>query len=615
MSFINTTTTTTSSISSSLHRPVMKIDSTFYDLKMFQSLPSAVYFLVQSFIPKDYKNFINSCKTIVNDIKYETVYYNLNQISSFNYCSDEYFRNRILSKIRSKRFQVSINLAQFRRFCAFGRTNASLADNSLYANVQHVHKLKIEGRNDLTDLSLFRNIEELLLINFPVITNTTGLSNISKLSLKGFPLLQDISNLSFLTACSLTGCPMISDISVLADMKYLHLEDCPKIGNISSLGNQIKLSIINCGPIASISNLSKIKYLHLEGLSLIESISCLFENCISLTIINLSTLQNIEAQHIPNQKNQFLYVERCTNLLFISNLPQTSTLRCKELTSLTTLSDLPNLYTLEIMNCSRLMYFPDFPRIETLSFTSFTFQENHFRTNHSTTRIVFPNLRSLSIDRCNNFHFLQGKHLFPLLESLRCDSSYNRGIHLSLENSLQLKKLKFISGNIDQIDLNSFCKLQNLEELSIINYQYGLIDNYSLRRSQSTDGLHRFFSRITSSSSIPHHLKSITIERLPYFNHTQYFSFVQSITLSYLDDLLSLEGLKEVPRVEISYCSKLEDLSGLGNNHFVRLVKCESIRNISPLRTVKEVYISYCKNIQDVDSLRVVGNLMKYLKL
>jgi hypothetical protein len=559
-------------------------------LRVFRSLPSAVYLWIQSFIPRDYKHFINSCKTILQDIKFETVYYNLNQLYSFQYCSDSEFRERILSLVNSKRFQVSVNLAQFRKFCAFKCPNAaSTSIHALYENARNVHKLKLEGILDLSDLECFSNIEELILDNFQNISSTIGLSNITKLTLRNFPSLMNISNLSFLQECSFSNCPGLSDISSLTNIRCLVLDSCPQVVDVCCLGAQYRLSIINCGDggISSIHSLFRVKYLTLQTFPEIMDVAFLLQGVYSLKLSAFGKLTTLHGTDLPYQSTTFLSIENCYFLQSIHSLWNTTSLKLNNCNGLSQLHSLPQLYSLEMTTCPKLEAFPFLPSLKTVSFINCRQLSVAFLRKLGSLKKITS--FSLVVDA--NAQYMKDIQ-FPQLESLKLQS------HSALMNDFDscpaLKKLSLIGIPL-QYSKVSVMALQQLEELSIHNCR---------SFSRAGNGL-EVFSDLTT-------IKSLTITSHPTFNATSLFPFVTAINLTDCPELTHLRGLKNVLRVTVMHCKKLVDISDLGNNEMVKFYKCDLIQDVSSLENVPSVYISYCKSIQNISILQ--RNLLRYVK-
>jgi hypothetical protein len=59
-------------------------------------------------VSSDYQTFLNSSKRL-KDVKFETIYFDLNWRCSLNYRNDLNFRSEILSKVKSARMQIALS--------------------------------------------------------------------------------------------------------------------------------------------------------------------------------------------------------------------------------------------------------------------------------------------------------------------------------------------------------------------------------------------------------------------------------------------------------------------------------------------------------------------------
>jgi hypothetical protein len=542
-------------------------------LEVFRSLPSIIYLIVQSYIPKDYKHFINSCKSILRDIKEETIYYNLNQQCSFRYCQDVAFRSLLLSKIKRKQFQISLNFRQFKKFCTYHHV---IPSSTVYAHAVGVNKLKFEGIDGLCSLESFSNIEELNLYSLSEVTSTEGLFNISKLCLNNFGALIDINNLVFLQECSLIKCPFLSDISALRNVKTLHLEDCPLVTDLTTIGYHQKCRIILCGngglmDISTLGNVTKsleldnIKFTEFPFIHNIPEIK--LSRCHWLTVLSNNDI-------FPYRKTWIISLESCPNVVTFAPLHDIAIVKIRSMNQALSEDSLTSLTTVKSLSLEATLLYSKLPLLPQLNKLEIRKETGFLNLNN------FSHLTSLLVDNCANLQ----------LTNLSC---FGNIPYLSLSCVRIPDLIGLGKGNkcvtLTAIDAATRNKqaLHTIPELQLINCNLWIIDDY--------------FSFV----------RSLTIERNSKLKYTGVFAHLYQLTLSYCDVLTVIVKLENVHIVNILFCHNLVDLSGLGNNYAVKLYKCDSVESIEPLRNVKELRISHCKKILSVEGF---SNVLRFVK-
>ncbi len=564
-------------------------------IDQFRSLPPAIYLYIQSFIPNDYKHFTNTCKIILHEIKYETIYYNLNQFYSLKFCQNSEFRNNILSKVKHRRYQISINLRQFTAMCEFHRNIAPIPSliNSkeegkesqfqpIYLNASEINRLKLLGIKTIETLEIFNNIPELVFYSFPNVTSTTGLVNVEKLSIHSFHSLTTLTNMPYLQECKLYDCFALSDVTPLANVNILHLENCNQVINVNPLGNHFRLSIILCGgaKIPDISTLGRVKRsIELVGCDLISDISVL-RNIPDIKLRNFQRVLNAAGFDLGKEDRQSSS-SSSSNIISLTlenvNLIDYKPLRLIPIIKLLNITNLNE----EALSC--------FHSVQSLEIS---------RSHFITIIPYLPYLQKLKLKDCRplNCNFQHIQHVPNVsIESyqgsidLRLFSNIRHLQLLSCPNLSHFDKLgNHTSIALTDINFNTLKSLEKVPEIKIINCSY-LKD--------------AVLQKLTG-------VAKLTLERSRTFSDTSDLGHLQYLHLSYCLVLKKLVGIENVKVVIIEYCEKLEDISGLGNNDVVRLYKCGSIKNVLPLINVKEVKISYCKGIINIECLK---NLVKYV--
>jgi hypothetical protein len=95
---------------SSIENPIANTRSGF---ALFTRLPSSLLYIPKEFlILKDFRSLINSSRDCFQEIKFQTIFFDLSAAASQRFCLHEEFRNDVKLRIRDQRSQISIQLTQ-----------------------------------------------------------------------------------------------------------------------------------------------------------------------------------------------------------------------------------------------------------------------------------------------------------------------------------------------------------------------------------------------------------------------------------------------------------------------------------------------------------------------
>jgi hypothetical protein len=282
-------------------------------VQFFQQFPFDIWFLLQSCLSYfDYRQLVNANRKSFEEIKYKTVYYNLNLQSSLRFIQNEAFQELVLGRIENKYFQLSLYLS------------FDICDiKSRYFYYPHIitglHSVTIHSLQFHNMIDSLKNIYILYLENNHVITHFPLLENIKILTLKKFKYLQNIENLSHLQKLDLISCPLVYDITSLSQVSVLLLEDCPFVQSVESLTDPTELSLIRCFGVKTIDN-NKFSQLHklviqdCPHILTINNYDHNLDSIRSLTLINCPNLYDLNEM----KKIETLVIDNCPSLLLLS---------------------------------------------------------------------------------------------------------------------------------------------------------------------------------------------------------------------------------------------------------------------------------------------------------
>jgi hypothetical protein len=583
------------------------------------NLPSGLFFSVQEFLVRsDYITFVNSSK-LLNQVKLETIYFDLNWESSLNYAKDENFRSKVIKRVKSPQLQIALSY-----------------DQSIEENVElAVHSISFYWVQNLCDLSPFRKLPRLYTNHSVLVNDVSMLGNISDLTLTYCTTLTDVSALRNVRNLNLHGCNRITDVSTLGNIHKLTLSSCNSITDISCLGkrnhyvdlrfeleqnehgdavlhpsfsqiskvssleNVHTVILAGCKDVVDVSMLGNVYHLDLSFCENLEDISKLHNNKILLLRnckkirdfhslgkqfkLNLSGCM-ITDEVIP-QLSQIgeLNFNRCPLITDLSALTFTRTLNtsvCKELNRLPT--HLPNLRNFDCFDCEEIqdLYLAGYPSLT--SFTCGFFNSPMVLVNpakkvlniyelKSLTRLVhasFSSVKFISEEEPENaFHFTSDCFSTTWLDQLllfKCgDIQFFHGF-----TQLRSVEIGYCS------DLKEISDLHHIDCLSI-SYCDSLVSLHSLH----------FLKRLNVSSCKNletmyncHEIDDCTIhycDKLVHFVDLQN-SFTTSIELVGMS-FTNVDPLMNVPRLKLSFCKKLETVRNLTNVKELYLLGCPKV--------------------------------------
>jgi hypothetical protein len=218
------------------------------------------------------------------------VYYSWKFLTNLNH-----FQSLVLSKITDKANQLSLDLTSFdiSRLLPYSHEfqnlySISFDDLRPYGISTGVPSLPIPS---ISNLSIFKNIHKLCLLNSTTVEDCNGLENITELQLYDFSKLKDISHLSALVPSSsfspssftylqtlcLEKCPLLVDVNCLGIVAKLYISRCKNISDVTGLGkeNQKKVQLEELPKITDISSLRNLDALTLRNCDGVTNIDCL----------------------------------------------------------------------------------------------------------------------------------------------------------------------------------------------------------------------------------------------------------------------------------------------------------------------------------------------------
>lgn len=151
--------------------------------------------------------------------------------------------------------------------------NSIISDVSMFKNI---HELLLYSCNYITDVSILKNVYNLYLVNCVNIKDVSSLSNCHNLVLSGCVNITDVSTLGSINNLDLSHCRNISDFSNLGNVKILNLSNT-NIKTCTGLGNNYILNLSNCDKLTDVSNLTKVHNLDISNCRNISDYSMLIE--------------------------------------------------------------------------------------------------------------------------------------------------------------------------------------------------------------------------------------------------------------------------------------------------------------------------------------------------
>jgi hypothetical protein len=566
------------------------------------SLPCCIYFHVKTYLDhQDYRSFLYSSNSFhFQDVRKKTIFYDLDVYYSWKYLTNlNHFQSLVLSKITDKANQLSLDLTNFdiSRLLPYSHEfqnlySISFDDLRPYGSSAGVPSLPVPS---ISNLTIFKNIHKLCLLNSTTIEDCNGLENITELQLYDFSKLKDISHLSALVPSSsfspssftylqtlcLEKCPLLLDVNCLGNVAKLYIRRCKNISDVTGLGkeNQKKVQLEELPKITDISSLRNLDALTLRNCDGVTNIDCL-TNVLSLDISfchgitkNLisSRLKKLTIMHCPSLEYPNLLPDTCPSLkqlrlysISIDMLRQWEKIVLLELFCCDTVSDVSGLVL-----CSNLKYV--------------TFQEC---VNISdVTMLGF--LRRISIFDC------------PITSLKGLGNIYQ----VSLTDCNDLTSLEGLGANNHCVMLSN---CTTIEDFTLLRHCYKVMIN-------GGEGFRSLVTRRKENGEVETfndcnvhilYLKSLSIR------HVSEFSYIRN-TIMFCDcfRLKKIIGLENVLEVYVSNCKLLEDVRGLGRNNKVVLHSCSKLTDVKSLAKLPFLQIQYCTKIEDYSCLSTVARL------
>ncbi len=229
------------------------------------NIPEALIQEIQTFLTKDdYHYLMNTSKEHFNELKYNTIYFSLNEEKSWQYLEDPYFQSILLNKVDNGWKQIGIKLA--------------FKIESFPMNLP-VHKVQVI-RGSFFDCSTFRkHLCHIESVDYLVrMTEIPPIPKVKMISLLACEDLRDVTNLSHLSFLEISEARVLEDIKPLQKIADLGIYYCNNIYDFSMLNGkyQKRLEISNCPRLCNVSNFASIRTLIIDSCPEVEDISSLY---------------------------------------------------------------------------------------------------------------------------------------------------------------------------------------------------------------------------------------------------------------------------------------------------------------------------------------------------
>jgi hypothetical protein len=506
------------------------------------SISEDIFYLFQYFLSnKDYKSFLNSSKQFTK-IKINTLQYRLNSKDAISFCDDQSFREIVLSRLKDKSRQLSVDISYFPK------------ETGVFQNLNYLSGCKSVRLNiwepPTSVFATLCNIQNLHLYGMSQFTSFPYLKNVKKLTLVSFFELTDVSQLFDVSEITLIHCKALTDISGLSKAVSIHLQDCERLTDISSLGtHQKKISIINC-PVVEVNQLSKVSFLSFTDCKAINNIEEL-GNVAHLELINCPNIFNInQLTH-----NSFVAIDRCNQIISFDSLADIPSVSLKNVW-IKTLNPFQYIQELKLSNC-----------------------------NHVKDLSPLMLVKRLTLEKCDGIFALTAnlKDL-DYLEIFGCENL--RGIALignDAEKEQEMKKKRHVVLSCC-FGIVEFSSLRNIFRVDIICF------SNPLDATQLTNIAHltlRLCGNICNLDALKDTRQTLILSQCNLLNSIP-------------------NGFENIPTVKMIDCPLLTNLDGLQNNKFVYLENCPNVATVKKLKTVKMVQIVNCPQSTDWNQLKNV---------
>ncbi len=519
----------------------MKIafDSISQEMDTIRLIPTEIFKIIQSYLTKsDWRNLLNSNKTIFQNIKEETVYYDL-------------FIDWRKKGANEKFFQITDDLSRFYQSVKDKHHQISLRINSpTEENIQQcsdffpgIHKLTLRTNNGKCNfwkkspnMTIFSNIHHLILHYVEGIHHLTGLVGIKILEISISQSIIAIDYIPGLKRLVLDTLNELTDISNYSHIPELMINNCYKL-NFKNPGNHNKLSITS-HEIDDISIFQNIQYLTINYLSNLlndnHSHLPIFYHLIHLHL-DFSDIKIFNFSYFPNL--QFLKLALAcipSNVMFPASLKIAEFSNC----SFDDLSVVRHVKQLKFSDCEG----EGFNDISVLS-NAYTLHFNGMELDDVGSLGRVHDLIIESVVSVKGLSKLgQVHHLELLCYGITSLEGLGQG-----NSDITLAHIK------EKID---FSPLRSVYKVTI-EFSDGLVDGSML-------------------SNVQH----LTLLKCNCFTNTNALGNVKSLFFINCEGIKRLDGLENVPHVHLEKCDQIEDIDCLGKQQSLIIIQCQRIKQL-----------------------------------
>ena len=262
---------------------------------------------------------------------------------------------------------------------------------------QNIVELTLVICHELTDPSIFANVDSVELIQCHGLTNVSSLRRIRKLNLSRCEGVTDVSALGNVYHLNLSGCP-VSDVSALRSVHTLIMKGCTELVDASALIHVHDLDLAEC---SNLINLPSMEWINQPDRPR-KTFSLNLKSCIMVTdisgvgsVYNLN-LSNCTGPMIIPPNNQIhkldLSLFDYTGQIDCANLSNIRDLDLSSGQDIINLDQLHNVIRLNLSDCSNITHLPPLKHLKELILVN----------NHNLIDIGYlPSLHSLTLINCS----------------------------------------------------------------------------------------------------------------------------------------------------------------------------------------------------------------------
>ncbi len=528
-------------------------------------IPVEIFRIIQLYLNKhDYRQLLNTNSTIFQDVKYETVYYNLRIVWKEKETIEE--RNRIIDYLT--------------------RLYESVKDKSKQISL-HIHDIVEECRSFMSGIHKLVYIYDVSRGNH----NMSVFSHVYSLRLQGISGIDCLSGLSGVKILRVSYSNSLKAIDFIPDLKRLVLDSLPELVEIAEYKNIPELYIRRC-PMLNLTGFGNHERFSLEGwsyrlsdfdLSMFQSVQYLV---LPIDHQCIKGLDNIPFPCFSNLKIFSINYNTWNNKYFhLSSFPN---LRHLKLTNARIRSEILFPLTLQIAEFKECKFDDLFvlSKIKELRFYRCQGKEfNNVNSLSDAYKLAFSNIPELqnvsSLDRVHELNILSCKNIIDISKlgrihrlTVAVGDGNKREVPSSLEGLGQ--------GN-SAISLSSFSKIVDFSPLRFI-YKVTL---------ESCDGL--VDGRDLSD------VKILTISRCKNFQDTRDLGKVKHLALITCKKIERLIALENVANIHLEDCDWLEDIDCLGKQQSLIIIDCSRLQRLMN----EDVSGKYGRLLQGINFLRI----------